>query len=145
MTIPALLLWVPVLLCACGDGDGASALATDVSAVYLGEGEALDGTEDGTGNSPGETEGSGGTHGQEPEGPSGGAGSAPDENMSSNQEGTAAEGDGMFPVGSEGAASPGQNGASGEGAEGNGAEGTGLPEGAGGPAPSSEEIGRAHV
>lgn len=92
MTIPALLLWVPVLLCACGDGDGASALATDVSAVYLGEGEALDGTEDGTGNSPGETEGSGGTHGQEPEGPSGGAGSAPDENMSSNQEGTAAEG-----------------------------------------------------
>ena len=138
MTIPALLLWVPVLLCACGDGDGASALAPDVSAVYLGEGEALDGTEDGTGNSPGETEGSGGTHGQEPEGPSGGAGSAPDENMSSNQEGTAAEGDGMFPVGSEGAASPGQNGASGEGAEGNGAEGTGLPEGAGGPAPSSE-------
>ena len=56
MTMSVLLLWVPILLSACGGGDDASALATDVSAVYLGEAGALEETEDGAADLPGEEE-----------------------------------------------------------------------------------------
>lgn len=126
MTISALLLWVPVLLSACGDGNDASALATDVSAVYLGEGGILDGTEKASGNSPGQAEGNGGIDGRETESPFGGDGSGAGEGMPSNQDGI--DGDGMSPAGSGGAASPGQGSAAGEGIGWDGADGTGLPE-----------------
>lgn len=137
MRISALLLWVPVLLSACGDGNGASALATDVSAVYLGEGGTIEGTGDGSGNAPGQAEGNGGADGQEPGESFGGDGSVPGEGMPSNQDGTA-DGDGMFPAGPEAVVPPGQNGASGEGTGGSGADGTRLPEGDDGSASSSE-------
>lgn len=135
-TIPAMLLWIPVLLSACGDGNDASALAVDVSAVYLGE--SLDAAEDGSGYSPGQAEGNGGTDGREAGESFGGDGSAPGEGMSSDQDGTAAGENGMLPAGSDSVVPPGQNGAPGEDAGGNGADGAGLPEGDDGSAPASE-------
>lgn len=135
-TIPAMLLWIPVLLSACGDGNDASALAVDVSAVYLGE--SLDAAEDGSGYSTGQAEGNGGTDGREAGESFGGDGSAPGEGMASNQDGTAAGENGMLPADSDSVVPPGQNGAPGEDSRGNGADGAGLPEGDGGSASSSE-------
>lgn len=111
MTILSLLLWVPALLSACGDSKDASALAMDVSAVYLGEEGALDGTEEGAGNPPVQMEESGGAHGrepenresesQEPEGLLGGDGSAVDEGMPVNQDRMPANQDGTSASSSE--------------------------------------------